>query len=183
MAVVLGTNCGFVTAAPTADPGGFAYSFTGYAWTQPVTAPEGIVAVREMGLWVSDVNGGNFDVGIYSNNEGFDTPNALIHVVRDVPASAGYNFWAVAGGLWWAGLVPGTKYHLGMQRHGTAFSDYSGAGTPTKYTSYLASEELPSPFLNGGTSNGTVIALYAVYTTAAAGPSIPVRINQFRRRR
>jgi hypothetical protein len=51
MALTLGTNCGFVLAAPTADPGGDASVIDNAAWAMKVVAPAGAVKVTEIGWW------------------------------------------------------------------------------------------------------------------------------------
>src|SRR3990167_1833720 len=68
MALVIGTNCGFVTAAPTADPAGATgVGFDVQAIACRFTSPAGAVRIVEMG-WYAGVatEEANFEVGVFA---------------------------------------------------------------------------------------------------------------------
>ncbi len=72
MALVLGTNCGFVTVAPTSDPTGTINDVQNtFAYASKFTSPATAIKVTEIG-WYCDnaTQEANFEVGIYDHDSG-----------------------------------------------------------------------------------------------------------------
>lgn len=68
MALVLGTNCGFVTSAPLADPlGGTTFTADFFSHFLRTTSPAGTYKVTEIGWWCNTATeDSNFEVGLYA---------------------------------------------------------------------------------------------------------------------
>ena len=80
MALALGTNCGFVTVAPSADPAtGISPTIDFQSHGLQHTLPADAVTITEIGFWVDSQgdSGGNWDVGIY-DDDGSDYPSDAI---------------------------------------------------------------------------------------------------------
>ncbi|KKK72695.1 hypothetical protein LCGC14_2901290, partial [marine sediment metagenome] len=71
MALTPGTNCGFVTTAPSTDPGGAsAQQGDDRTWGIKHTTPASINTVTEIGWWSSASEEANFEVAIYTDDGG-----------------------------------------------------------------------------------------------------------------
>lgn len=80
MALVLGTNCGFVTVAPTADPAGTGGTADARCNGLKHTSPANTVRVTQMGWWCNtDTADVNYEIGIYSD-AGAGEPELLLFV-------------------------------------------------------------------------------------------------------
>lgn len=176
MAIVLGTNAGFVSSAPVDDPGGTAIAVDNFVWANKVTSPGSGNNVTSMGFWCNNVSeASNFQLGIYSHDGVNNRPNAQLSASGDTAkgTTAG---WKTAAVSW--ECLDGT-YWVAAQLDDTATatdSDYVyDAGEKLDYRS--AQTSLPSPW---GSSSGTVgrlYATYALYEAAAGGLSIPVAMH------
>lgn len=190
MAVTLGTNAGFVTAAPTADPAGTAgYALDGYSRAMKVTAPDGATTVTEIGLWIAaegttPVNP-NFEVAIYDHDSGNDKPGNIVGVSRTNGVGTSEDVWIKSTGLN-ISITAGTTYWIAIQidsQTGALQTDYTDGGTPPRtYATGSGQTTLNEPFTTGSASTTTTYAFYAVYTTGG-GQSIVPHLNSYRRRR
>ena len=83
-ALVLGTNCGFVTVAPTVDPDGYSTAtLSDYALALKDVAPETAIRVKEIGFWNQAESGAStVQVGIYTNDAPNSEPQALVGYVE-----------------------------------------------------------------------------------------------------
>ena len=78
MAVITGTNAGFVTVAPTSDPGGSEANADNRSLCVQDTTSADIQTVTEVGWYCSNATEeANFEVGIYDSDAG-DAPNNLL---------------------------------------------------------------------------------------------------------
>ena len=78
MALVLGTNCGFCTLAPTTDPLGTIQTFDTLAWAIKHTSPAGATTLTEIGVWVDTASEeADINIGLYSD-DGASEPNLLL---------------------------------------------------------------------------------------------------------
>ena len=79
MAVVIGTNAGFVNSAPTADPAGSATTMDRSGRATQHTSPTGAVLVTEIG-WYCDnaTEAADYEVGIYTDDTGNNRPLDLV---------------------------------------------------------------------------------------------------------
>ena len=164
MALVVGTNCGLVTSAPTEDPSGSGtYTMDNYGRCVKITTTEAIT-ITEVGWWCdSATEEANFEVGLYSDNA--NVPGTLLQVERTNAkgTSAG---WKKKTGLSWS-LDASTVYWLSVQCDNTTTTTYidyqSIGGERYSYNSSLAT--LPDTWTATGTSDNYMMTIYGVYST------------------
>ena len=159
MAIVLGTDAGFVTVAPTRDLSGETSSTQdGHARCTKHTCPAAVDKITEIG-WHFDKGpvGQNYEVGLYSHDVGGDTADALLY--SDTTNTVGGG-WNVVSGLSWA-VTPTTVYWIAVQVDGVGGSteiNYDATGGRTGLNTYEAS--LPDPF-SSVVDNANILAIYA----------------------
>ncbi len=169
MALVLGTNCGFVSTAPTADPAGTTTSgFDTSARATKDTAPATSTTVTEIGVWIDNATeAANIDLGIYTHDSTNDRPNALIGSVTIAKGTtAGWKTSATN-----ISITAGTIYWIAAQCDDTATATaLDRALTGTRLSVNLTETSLPASWGagNGETANQSY-GIYAVWTAAAAG--------------
>lgn len=172
-AVVLGTNSGFVTVAPTVDPEGTIGTIDTYAYGFKVTAPTGAIRVTEIGWWCDTATqAANFDVGLYSHDAVNDRPDQLIgsSLNNAKGTTAG---WKVISGLN-ISITAGTIYWIGVQLDNTATTTRTDYATDAgEKQDWLSSQtSLPSTWgVSSGTA-GQLLAFYAVWEAADASQVI-----------
>jgi len=171
--LVLGSNCGFVTETPTADPDNFQAGSDGQAFALMHTSPAGNNKVVEIGFWQgeSDNAAAAYNVGIYADNAG--SPGALIATQSSgqsttVNTSGWYKYTGLN-----LSLTAATDYWIsvGMEPVNPANNmDYlsaPGSGVALKFDS-LANSTLLDPFeVEGGNAN----ILYSIYAKYEAVPA------------
>jgi len=165
MALVLGTNCGFVTVAPVDDPEVSGTTIDNYAYAFKVVAPSGAIKVTEIG-WYSDSisEEANFEVGIYSHNAGTDFPDELIGVSR-TNAKGTTKDWKKVTGLN-IEITEGTTYWIAVQLDdtGTDTKTVFDAGA-ARYGYKRGQTTLTNPWGDFRFSfNNHDVAIYAVWT-------------------
>ena len=179
MALTLGTNCGFVTAAPSADPEGFAGTIDVKCFALKVTAPAGATAITEIG-WYCDnaTEAADYDVGIYSHNAGSDIPDAKLASSGDVAkgTTAGWKTAAVA-----CAVTAGTVYWLAVVLDNTATTTNMNYGGTGKLDSYVGSTPLQATWPGSGATQDDLYGIYAVYTTASGSVVVKAMIDRRRR--
>lgn len=164
MAVVDGTNAGFVLASPTDDPAASSGAIDTYAITSgKFTSPSDAVRIIEMGWWQSNAvgNGTDFDIGVYDDD---GSANNRLYVQTSQINTA--NGWQKVTGLNWS-ISGSTIYWFGLQVDGTTPDtgvDYSTHATYGR--EYKSNTSLPAVW-DGGSFVTRIIALYAVYETAS----------------
>lgn len=182
MALVLGTNSGFVSVAPTADPvANTSGSVDGEAMVIKDTSPTGVNRITEVGWWVDDnttPSDVNFEVGLYAA-DGAVVPGeagTLLYVSR-TNATGTTLGWKVVTVDW--EISSSTNYWIGVQVDSTA-----GVITSNKETSggsgfdeRVSMATLPDPFGGGALEDADgMYAIYAVcktnYTLAADQGSV-----------
>ena len=86
MSLVVGTNCGFVTTEPTADPVGSSYiTVDTYAQGGKFTSPSGNNKITKMGWWCDNATEeANFQLGIYDHDSDNDRPGNLLASSGDI---------------------------------------------------------------------------------------------------
>ncbi len=165
MALVKGTNCGFVTTAPTADPGGTNWVLDTYAYGFKDVAPAGAAKVTEIGWWCDNATeAADYDVGIYSHDAVNNRPNGLIGVARN-NAKGTTSGWKRVTGLN-ISISAATTYWIGVQLDNTATNtNYNYTGQAGEKDDWKTSQtSLPDPW---GTSSGTGADLTAFYAVVA----------------
>jgi hypothetical protein len=168
MALVKGTNCGFVTVAPTVDPAGTASQVidtVSRAFRD--TAPAGAIKITEIGWYcVGASEETNFEVGLYSDDSGSGVPLNRLFVDTTNAKGTGLGWKTVT--VDWE-ITSGTVYWLGVQVDNTAnptVIDRTASGGDAQ-SFMLTQTSLANPWLSGGVQ-AYLYAIYAVYELAAA---------------
>lgn len=174
MALTLGTNVGFVTVAPTADPAGTGATSDGSSFVVKDTAPTGAIKITEVGWYKSaGTTSSNTQVGLYSA-DGATVPGEAgtrLQVTGDQASGTSADVWIRFTGLNWP-VTAGTVYWLGMQQDAhtgssnidTATSGGSGIDTRTSQTA------LTNPY--GGGALGDTDGMYAIYAVYQTAPTV-----------
>lgn len=169
MALVKGTNCGFVTAAPTGDPAESASTVDNAAQALKDTAPVGAEKVTEIGWYCGNATQeANFEVGIYEHNAGDDNPEAL--VAKEATNAKGTGIgWKKATSLNIA-ITAGQVYWLAVQLDNTATATMldSKVDGGQKIDVKGSQVTLTDPWGVSGATYGQLISVYAVYESQAA---------------
>ena len=178
MALVKGTNCGFVLAAPTTDPSGASEtSAEDRARAGKFISPADAIAITKIGWWCANVTEeANFEVGLYSHDADNNVPLTLL-------ASNKINAKGTTAG-WKSALVslainPSTVYWIAFQLDHTNTSSkldltYSGAEKTDRDVTPIST--LPDPTWNTAATNPYLIAVYAVYIIEVPPNPYPTRL-------
>jgi len=167
MALVDGTNCGFVKVKPTADPDGTVIPQDSRTRAGKFTAPANGV-VTEIGWWCDTASeDGNFEVGFYADNGNgaISLPAELLSGESRTNAKGTTSGWKTSAVN--IPITAGTIYWVAVQLDNlvtTTNTDSSaGAGRRTARTSQTT---LADPFGTPSATNDELIAFYALYTPA-----------------
>ncbi len=180
MALVLGTNCGFVTVAPVADPSGsFGWTLDNISYALKDTSPIGAGKITEIGWWCDNsTEAANFDVGIYTHNVGDNNPEAVVGSISADNAKGTTAGWKKVTGLNIA-ITAGNIYWIAVQLDNTftatTVDTTNSAGDKQDFKN--AQTELPSPW---GASDGTaerIMAFYAVWEEGEEGANMQINIG------
>jgi len=172
MAVVLGTNSGFVTVAPTSDPGAFyAPEIDDNAFVTKDTSPETAIKITEIGWWCDNATEeANFEVGLYAADGEVVPGEAGTLLYSDTTNAKGTTAGWKSVAVDWE-ISGNTVYWLGVQLDNTATA--TATNHDTNFGSgndFLAAsiETLPNPFGGGALSNANgKTTLYAVWEAEA----------------
>lgn len=158
MALALGTNSGFVTVAPTADPAATGTTIDGSSVVTKHTSPAGSVRITSFGWYrASGTNAANWEIALYSDTAGVADARLFV----DATNSTTSNGWVVTAVDW--AISPSTAYWLGLQmdsHSGSSSVDSAssgGAGSDVR-TSQTA---LNDPY--GGGAVADADGMYAIY--------------------
>lgn len=176
MALVLGTNCGFVTSAPTEDPnGGGTAAADNNSIAQKFTTTDAIT-ITEIGWWCDNATeAANFEVGIYSHNGGTDRPKTLLYSSKTNAKGTGAG-WKVDDGLSFD-LDASTTYWIAIQCDNTQTQtniDLSATIPSQRFALDSSTSTLPATF----TSDASYIYTYAIYAVYETGGA-PTGTNQW----
>lgn len=163
MALTLGTNCGFVTEAPTANPSGaVALTQDTRATAVKHTCPADVNTITEIGWWCDNATEeANFEVGIYSDAAA-NEPELLQDGASQTNAKGTASGWKVVTGLS-IPVTPDTVYWIAVQLDDTATAtnidaaSSGGSGNASKNTQTT----LPADW--GTSSAADNDAMYAIY--------------------
>ena len=118
MAVVLGTNAGFVSEAPVADPSSGSFNvLDNLALATRDVAPTGAGKITEIGWWARNATEeANFEVGLYSHDSENNEPDVRLFV-DNTNAKGTASGWKTVTVDW--DITEGTTYWLAAQLDNT----------------------------------------------------------------
>jgi len=172
MALVLGTNCGFVETAPTNDPNGTSnYSLYDHLLATKHISPSSAISITQIGFWRGSTYTGsdfNFKVGIYSDDDTGE-PNVLLYESDLIDGSNSENQWFYTDidfeidpdTIYW--IVIAIDVLTGGQRIQWDEASSGGSGFATKDISGQGAT-FPSDWGSSSTTDSDgMIAIYAVW--------------------
>ena len=165
MALTLGTNVGFVTVAPTADPAGTNVTIDGSSVVVKHTTPSNARRITEIGWYRgAGTNAANFEVALYSDLAGI----AVTRLNVDNTNSSTVQGWITVAVDW--DVTPSTAYWLAVQmdaHSGTSSIDSAtsgGAGIDV----LTSQTTLADPYGGGIVSDAD--GMYAIYALITVLP-------------
>lgn len=177
MAVAKGTNAGFITVSPTADPVAVDTTFDTVERAVKDTAPAGATKIIEIGWWSGvATEEANFEVGLYSHNAVSDKPTTRLFVAATNAkgTTAGWKKvivdWTITAGIiYWIAVQLDNTSTASKINHTVA------AGLRNSLKSGVST--LSSPW--SATSTESETEIYAIYAVWLAGGKIsqPVLLN------
>lgn len=172
MALVEGTNCGFVAVAPDADPTDLSLTADGDAHVAKFTSPSGAATITEIGWYCSsESEETNFEMGVYAADGAVVPGEAGTLIHSDVTNAKGTSIgWKRVTGLNWA-ISPETAYWLAVQIDATLTDTTIDRTTGGFYgRDQVGAAALPDPFGGGAIlDNDATVAVYAVWESAVGG--------------
>jgi len=176
MALVIGTNCGFVTVAPTTNPdvGGLPIDY--YARATKFTSPVGEQTITEMG-WFLNGNPGDpgeeWQLGIYNDNGG--KPGTLLASATGIIGVAAT--WQVASSFEYV-VASETDYWLAaVQAASSPQTDCAWFETGgDDYSLDLNTDTLANPWVEAS-SGVYLMGIYAKYGGSSVAPALVFGCN------
>ena len=168
MALVLGTNIGFVTTAPTSDPEGSNSTVDTQAKGFRDTSPSTAIKITEIG-WYCDnaTEEANFEVAIYDHNVGNNEPDNVVGSISRTNAKGTSAGWKVVTGL----SIPisaSTIYWIAVQVDNTATTTNTDRGGSGRFMSKSSQTTLLDPFVSGSAGAVSIVASYAKVEAVAS---------------
>ena len=166
MALVFGTNCGFVSVRPTSDPATVDSSACdGYHLALKHTSPSGSYILTEIGVYLSGVyTGGTYKVSLYSDNAGVPGTEQAGFPLATQSTTTDAGQWYIYSGLSFA-LVSNTVYWMSTGHvdvaGGPRIDQDRAAGSNVCYALYAN-----KPSIN---LNYTSMSIYALYQAVSTG--------------
>lgn len=167
MAVVLGTSAGFVTTAPSADPGGGDTTIDGSSVVVKDTSPAGAYKITQIGWYRgSGTNTANFEIALYSDSAGVADARLFV----DATNSSAAGGWITVAVDW--AISPSTAYWLGLQMDAhTGSSTVDNATSGGSGTDVRTSQTtLNDPY--GGGAVADADGMYAIYALVQTAPTV-----------
>ncbi len=166
MAVVLGTDSGFVTVTPTVDPNGTGVTIDGSSVVTKDTSPSTAVKIVEVGWYRgSGTNTANWEIGLYAEASSVAATLLFVDATNSSAAGGWLSVavdWAISGSTaYWLGLQMDS--HSGSSTVDSAASGGAGSDVMTGQTA------LNDPY--GGGAVADADGMYAIYAKweAASG--------------
>ena len=162
MALALGTNSGFVTSAPSADPAATGTTIDGSSVVTKHTSPANAVKITSIGWYrASGTNAANWEIALYSEVAGV----ASVRLFADQTNSSGSGEWLTTAVDW--DIAPSTAYWLGLQMDAhNGSSSVDGAASLGVGSDVLTGQTtLADPY--GGGAVADADGMYAIYALVA----------------
>lgn len=171
MALVLGTNSGFVTTAPTADPAGTGVTIDGSSVVTKHTSPANAEKITSIGWYrESGTNTANWEIALYSDVAGVPVTRLFV----DNTNSTSSNGWLTTAVDW--AISPNTAYWLALQMDAHAGSSgvdsaaSGGAGSDVM----TSQTTLNDPYGGGLLADADgMYAIYALVQLSITGSGTP----------
>jgi len=179
MAVVIGTNAGFVETAPSSDPTGSDTTADESARASRDTSPATAVRITEMGVYISNATeAAQIELGFYDHDAVYDLPKDLIEKTEIAKGTT--EGWKIDVGLNWT-ISSSTIYWVATQCDNTATTtelDYGiNVGYRQAYRTIAGLTALPNPWIDTLEGNNLSYAVYAVWEAGEPPPGINTKIN------
>ena len=179
MALVVGTNCGFVTTAPTTNPSESGWTADYRSTVSKYTSPVNAVKITEIGWYCFNATpAANTQIGVYESDGTDGEPYTLLGTSGDFAKGTGAG-WKVATGLNIT-ISPETDYWLAVQCDNTTPTSYisSKSSVTQEHRADTYTTSLLSPWGTTAENYSTLrIGIYAVYETAATGTNLQLNIG------
>lgn len=170
-ALVLGTNCGFVLSAPTADPEGIGLSMSSRVVALRVTVPADADTITQV-LWFLEASDDDtINMGLYTNDVGNENPEARIYI--GTPFSKGTDAgWKSQNVSWDVSIYQSQiMWIAGLNGTGVTDTNYTADEAGERWVRY-SSSVLPNPWTDTTANADSLLAICVVYTTADGGAEI-----------
>lgn len=171
-AVTLGVNAGFVTTAPTSDPTGSETTVvSNNAMALKVTVPADATTITEIGWYCQNaIEEANFEVGMYDHDAGNNDPNNVIGALDQTNAKGTDAGWKVVSGLSidissYQSAIVWIAFQLDFTSPNTNIDRQADSGE--RYSKNTSETTLTDPWSASSETADKIIAIYAVYETAA----------------
>lgn len=168
MALTRGTNCGFVSSAPVANPNtADELNFDDFALAFKDVSPVGTNKIVEIGWWCDNATQeANYEVGIYTHNAGDDEPEAVVGAISTTNAKGTDAGWKIVTGLDIT-ISAETTYFLAVQLDDTATTtntdEQTSGGSPNDTQRKTSQSSLPDPWGTTDLNRTKLMGIYAVY--------------------
>lgn len=162
MALALGTNSGFVTSAPSADPNETGTTIDGSSVVTKHTSPANAVKITSIGWYrASGTNAANWEIALYSEVAGV----ASVRLFADQTNSSTSAGWLTTAVDWT--IAPSTAYWLGLQMdaHSGSSSVDAAASLGVGSDVLTAQTALNDPYGGGAVADSD--GMYAIYALVA----------------
>ena len=172
MALTLGTNAGFVTVAPTADPSDGLSNFDTEAKALKDTSPATAIKITEIGWFCENATEEtNFEVGIYAADGGSGAAGTLLF--SDITNAKGTDAGWKTVTVDWA-ISSSTTYWIAIQIDNTATATEVGSSSvSTSARDNKAASTLPDPFNSGAFTADQAYSIYALVEQPEGGQEGP----------
>jgi len=176
MALTEGTNCGFVTASPSADPAVNGVTFETNCWGSKWVSPAGAQTLIELGTYIDNATAAaNMEIGIYSHDAANNTPEDLL-------ASVSFAKGTTAG---WKksdcsyALTASTTYWLVAQVDtSTGCNGNYGTDGGNRASAKYSASTLPSNWGSSDSNNDNLgIIVYGKYEATATGTNLQINVD------
>ena len=164
MAIVEGTNAGFVLASPSVSPSGSGLVISDNAHACKFTSPNNINVITELGWYCATASptDTNFDIGVYS--DGTTKPASRLYVATVARGTTAG--WKVKTGISVA-VSRSTVYWLAVQvDNGTPTVNDNATANASYSMAYKLSGQtsLTDPWGTSSATQSNIQAIYALYT-------------------
>ena len=162
MALALGTNSGFVTVAPTADPAGTGATIDGNCVVTKHTSPANALKITSIGWYrASGTNTANWEIALFSDALGVPVTRLFV----DATNSTSSNGWLTTAVDW--DILPSTDYWLALQMDAhSGSSSVDSAASGGAGSDVFGASTIATPYAGGAVADAD--GVYAIYALVAA---------------